>query len=76
MDREAWRAAIHGGAKSLTRLSDCTELKDCTNSVLHSTCPESHNEHGSYLQQWLVYLNSVQFSSLQSLSHVRLFVTP
>ena len=22
MDREAWRAAIHGGAKSLTRLSD------------------------------------------------------
>ena len=22
MDREAWRAAIHGGAKSQTRLSD------------------------------------------------------
>ena len=22
MDREAWRAAIHGGAKSRTRLSD------------------------------------------------------
>ena len=22
MDREAWRAAIHGAAKSLTRLSD------------------------------------------------------
>ena len=27
MDREAWRAAIHGVAKSRTRLSDCTELK-------------------------------------------------
>ena len=26
MDREAWRAAIHGIAKSWTRLSDRTEL--------------------------------------------------
>ena len=26
MDREAWRAAIHGVAKSRTRLSDWTEL--------------------------------------------------
>ena len=25
MDREAWRAAIHGVAKSRTQLSDCTE---------------------------------------------------
>ena len=25
-DREAWRAAVHGVAKSRTRLSDCTEL--------------------------------------------------
>ena len=24
MDREAWRAAVHGVAKSWTRLSDCT----------------------------------------------------
>ena len=27
MDREAWRAAIHGVSKSCTRLSDWTELK-------------------------------------------------
>ena len=27
MDREAWRAAVHGVAKSRTRLSDWTELK-------------------------------------------------
>ena len=26
MDREAWRAAGHGVAKSRTRLSDCIEL--------------------------------------------------
>ena len=26
MDREAWRAVIHGVAKSCTRLSDSTEL--------------------------------------------------
>jgi len=27
MDREAWRAAVHGVAKGWTRLSDLTELK-------------------------------------------------
>ena len=26
MDREAWRAGIHGVAKSQTRLSDCSDL--------------------------------------------------
>ena len=29
MDREAWRAAIHGATKSRTRLSDWTELNWC-----------------------------------------------
>ena len=28
MDREAWRAAIHGVAQSRTRLRDWTELKE------------------------------------------------
>ena len=31
MDREAWRAVIHGVAKSRTRLSDWTELNWCVN---------------------------------------------
>ena len=41
MDREAWRAAIHGVAKSKTRLSDCTELNSITYSndqLLSSLC--------------------------------------
>ena len=33
MDREAWRAAIHGVAKSRTRLSDRTELRSLTNTT-------------------------------------------
>ena len=37
MNREAWRAAIHGVAKSRTRLSDRTELNWAINksSILH-----------------------------------------
>ena len=38
MDREAWRAAIHGVAKSRTRLSDWTELtilKATSNYINH-----------------------------------------
>ena len=29
MDREAWRAAVHGVTKSQTCLSDCTQLNEC-----------------------------------------------
>ena len=32
MDREAWRAAVHGVAKSRTQLSDSAELKGNTES--------------------------------------------
>ena len=33
MDREAWRAAVHGVAKSRTRLSDWTELNALTSNA-------------------------------------------
>ena len=36
MDWEAWRAAIHGVAKSRTRLSDWTELNTSVNSTFYS----------------------------------------
>ena len=38
MDREAWRAAVHGVAKSRTRLSDWTELKDGGRDGWHRHC--------------------------------------
>ena len=33
MDREAWSAAVHGVAKSWTRLSDWTELNWASNEI-------------------------------------------
>ena len=34
MDREAWRAAVHGVSKSRTQLSNLTELKLTSASLL------------------------------------------
>ena len=38
MGREAWRAAVHGVAKSRTRLSDWTELKGYSLDVHYMLC--------------------------------------
>ena len=38
MDREAWHAAIHGVAKSRTRLRDWTELNQI---ILHMVCEDT-----------------------------------
>ena len=40
MDREAWHAAIHGVAKSQTRLSDWTELKAHPPGETHGMYPK------------------------------------
>ena len=53
MDREAWRAAIHGVAKSRTRLSDWTELNritDIENKLMVST--GDGGERGDKLRAW------------------------
>jgi len=39
MDREAWRAAIHGATKSWTRLSDWTELTESVNNIILYSIP-------------------------------------
>ena len=41
MDREAWRAAIHGVAKSRPRLSNRSELKEEIKSLLMKVKEES-----------------------------------
>ena len=50
MDREAWRAAIHGVTKSQTRLSDLTKLRWVIVSLPRSKC---------LLISWLYSLSAV-----------------
>ena len=40
MDREAWRAAVHGVAKSQTRLSNWTELTEIMKESVDTACDE------------------------------------
>ena len=71
MDREAWRAAIHGVAKSRTRLSDWTELK-CNNQNLQ----RQEGSHGtcffSFLGWWVEQVNLGK--SLHDGQHLHAFI--
>ena len=56
MDREAWHAAIHGVAKSRTRLSDWTELiVDLYNVVLVSAVQQIESAIYTYIHSLLNY---------------------
>ena len=57
MDREAWRAAIHGVEKSRTRLSEWTELKDTITMVITADL-------------WLFLLNTFKIKALTCLLQV------
>ena len=52
MDREAWRAAIHGVTNSWTWLSDWTELNR-TSLQTHSPTPSMTTFMPTYKRQWL-----------------------
>ena len=54
MDREAWHAAVHGVAKSRTRLSDWTELKRPTCTVIPGVA--SRNLDASHHPEWQEHL--------------------
>ena len=49
MDREAWWAAIHGVAKSQTRLSDLTELKKKLNRIKFN--PKARNQRSISIEK-------------------------
>ena len=53
MDREAWRAAIHGVVKSRTRLSDWTELNYQCEQLELSTAGENLRDSMRYVPQGL-----------------------
>ena len=58
MDREAWRAVIHGVAKSQTRLSNWSELNW---TELMNICVQIHEHMFSFDKylgaEWLQYLD-------------------
>ena len=58
MDREAWRAAIHGVTKSRTRLSDWTELNWC--SKIYGMM-SSFDEHSFLSDGWVSLKMSYQW---------------
>ena len=45
MDREAWGAAIHGVARSRTRLSDWTELIEPENADVRKDPQKTSEDH-------------------------------
>ena len=51
MDREAWRAAIHGVAKSRTRLSNWTELNIITFTSFHAFSFDSGSNTPTFFHQ-------------------------
>ena len=64
MDREAWRAAIHGVTKSWTQLSNWTELKVCIlwRTAFFSTYYIYELHPGHCIEQWFIPFYCYTFS--------------
>ena len=59
MDREAWRAAIHGVAKSQTQLSNWTELTESSRKENNNIHNSNINMFGiSDLKYFLIFLKA------------------
>ena len=69
MDREAWRAAVHGITKSRTRLSDWTEL-NWTEAIFAFTCLSTYTAVKSFQHYSLKRLPLPNLISLASLSNI------
>ena len=63
MDREAWRAAVHGVAKSRTQLSDWTDWSSFIDKIFWCTYYQCSD--GGYAQ--VVFLEVILFSAVYSL---------
>ena len=66
MDREAWRAVVHGVAKSRTQLSNWTELKGIDTKASKVT---QILEKGSGLNSAPIFLLILFFSQFVTLSY-------
>ena len=75
MDREAWRAAIHGVTKSRTQLSDF-QFHFLEKEMAAPKAMAPHSSTVTWKIPWTEEPGGLQFSSVQSLSRVRLFATP
>ena len=62
MDREAWRAAIHGVAKSRTRLSDWTEL-----NWVATVCDPESGWWGHCLCLWVISLEKRELTAISAM---------
>ena len=65
MDGEAWRAAVHGVAKSRTRLSNWTEQTALGNWY-------NWNHTGLYFCERLISFNTISSSFIQVVAHIRI----
>ena len=71
-DREAWRAAVHGVAKSRTRLSDWTELNWKMTIGSELTFFQRRLTNSQYVQYKIFNITNLQGNANQNHSEIRL----